>query len=239
MPEVSVPITHLPLRFAVGEGQGLSSNSWRSWRGTDSTLYIACRDNYREMKASLHPACWQFGMTSEAWARHSKARNGPRHWQQWKPVNANSEGLRSVFRLEFIHSELAITPEMKLGRVWKEPVFIGQALGFEQTNVSVLIGRHDARYEFKDRPQIDLARVRISNDEDLLVVVSGADVLPAYRRALFDAYRANLPFGPIDAKVGHRMLIFGFDDLGSRFLTELHIVRPRSDTLFGPLSERS
>jgi hypothetical protein len=51
------------LRFAVGDSVGLSSNSWRVWAKRDDDVYIVCRDNYKELKVSLHGHRWRVGVT--------------------------------------------------------------------------------------------------------------------------------------------------------------------------------
>jgi hypothetical protein len=52
-------------RFAVGTPMGLSTNSWRAWVGGQD-VYVKCRDNFNEVKASLHASgTWRFGFTQE------------------------------------------------------------------------------------------------------------------------------------------------------------------------------
>jgi hypothetical protein len=55
----SLPIPSFPARFVVGLDAGLTSNAWRVWTGPDGSIYLACRDNYQELKASLHPTLWR------------------------------------------------------------------------------------------------------------------------------------------------------------------------------------
>ena len=48
-----LPVRDKPVRFAVGAPDGITSNSWKIW-AKKSGAYIACRDNFKETKVSLH-----------------------------------------------------------------------------------------------------------------------------------------------------------------------------------------
>jgi hypothetical protein len=50
----NLPIKDKPARITVGDPNGLTSNSWRVRVEQKSELYIACRDNFKEIKVSLH-----------------------------------------------------------------------------------------------------------------------------------------------------------------------------------------
>lgn len=64
-PDTRLPLVRQPLRFAVGVPTGASTNSWKVWvRGDD--VYVACRDNFREIKVSLHASgIWRVGFTDD------------------------------------------------------------------------------------------------------------------------------------------------------------------------------
>ena len=40
-----LPLKKSPVRFAVGDPNGVTSNSWRIWTSKHGDVYIACRDN--------------------------------------------------------------------------------------------------------------------------------------------------------------------------------------------------
>lgn len=66
-PTLQVPIRKSPLRFAVGRPDGASSNSWKLWTVPAGDVYVACRDNFRDMKVSLHASGrWRLGFTERA-----------------------------------------------------------------------------------------------------------------------------------------------------------------------------
>lgn len=86
-PETPLPLTEQPLRFAIGTPLGPSTNSWRVWvHGNDT--YVACRDNFREIKVSLHASgVWRVGFTRDfVKLRPDMLPDGKdRVWKKWTP----------------------------------------------------------------------------------------------------------------------------------------------------------
>lgn len=91
-PNTPIPKTGDPIRIAVGTPNGVSSNSWRVWvRGLDT--YVKCRDNFREIKISLHASgIWRVALTEETIkARPEIAYGGSdRVIQRWRPDLAHA-----------------------------------------------------------------------------------------------------------------------------------------------------
>jgi hypothetical protein len=86
-PEISIPLTRSPVRFAVGAPTGASTNSWKVWVHKDD-IYVACRDNFSGIKVSLHASgIWRVGFTQEfAQARSDIVPEGQdRIMKKWKP----------------------------------------------------------------------------------------------------------------------------------------------------------
>jgi len=82
----ALPINDRPVRFAVGNPKGLTSNSWRVWAEKKCELYIACRDNFKETKVSLHASGrWRMGYTTEAIAKNPSlvSPGDDRAWEIW------------------------------------------------------------------------------------------------------------------------------------------------------------
>ena len=81
-----LPFRTGPIRFAVGAPDGLSSNSWRFWTERSGDAYLACRDNFQNMKVSLQASGrWRMAYTAEAVAENP-ARVPPaenRAWEVW------------------------------------------------------------------------------------------------------------------------------------------------------------
>lgn len=86
-PGTKLPLTRSPIRFAIGTPMGPSTNSWRVWvQGRD--IYVKCRDNFGEVKASLHASGnWRFGFTEEFSASipYLLPDGQDRVWTKWRP----------------------------------------------------------------------------------------------------------------------------------------------------------
>jgi hypothetical protein len=121
-----LPILSGAVRFAVGDPDGLTTNSWRVWNEGDD-VYVACRDNARETKASLHASGkWRFGFTSEAVrARPELAPDGSdRTWERWQRPAEQVPGFTRALDLFFLRSELAVTPELRPEKLWRDNVYL-------------------------------------------------------------------------------------------------------------------
>jgi hypothetical protein len=81
-----LPIRKGPVRFAVGPPNGLTSNSWKLWANRKGDVYIACRDNFKEAKVSLHASGrWRMGFAASALIK--KVNLPPvqnRAWEVWR-----------------------------------------------------------------------------------------------------------------------------------------------------------
>jgi hypothetical protein len=89
-----LPIRNKPVRFAVGAPHETTSNSWKIW-ATKSGVYIACRDNFKNTKVSLHtssdprvPGRWRVGFTTEAFP-HVRSPYDNRAWEVWNEPPAS------------------------------------------------------------------------------------------------------------------------------------------------------
>lgn len=50
----NLPIRGSEFRFAIGDAEGLTSNSCRIWVGSITDVYLAFGDMFKEAKVSLH-----------------------------------------------------------------------------------------------------------------------------------------------------------------------------------------
>jgi hypothetical protein len=102
------------VRFAVLSHSGLSSNSWGVWVGKDETVYIGCRDNFQQVKVSLHPSPnretgrWRVGFATQALGKIGQLLpNGQnRAWDVWDEPQAQLPNATVAFKLLFPASEL-------------------------------------------------------------------------------------------------------------------------------------
>ena len=121
------PIRRGSVRFAVGHPHGLTSNSWKMWATKAGDVYLACRDNFNDTKVSLHASGrWRMGFTTEAVARAGAlvATGGNRAWDIWDEPPPSLPGTAVAFRLFFATSELAVRPEQRTPREWKDVIFV-------------------------------------------------------------------------------------------------------------------
>jgi hypothetical protein len=122
-----LPIRNDVVRFAVGNPMAKTSNGWRVWTEGPGDIYIACRDNFKETKVSLHVSGnWRFGFTSQAVdARPELVADGKnRAWEVWKKPGEFVDGVIQAFKLIFPLMELAISPEQRIGTNWKNTIYI-------------------------------------------------------------------------------------------------------------------
>ena len=101
------PLREDPIRFAVMNMKGISSNSWRIWKENDGSAYIKCRDNMKEMKVSLHPSgAQQVALTTESGVAPMP---GGRFWNRWEePPHYDGTALIPTFSLFFPNWALAL-----------------------------------------------------------------------------------------------------------------------------------
>ena len=125
--QLGLPKTRGPLRFAVGPPDGLTSNAWRFWTTRRGDVYIACRDNFQEAKVSLHASGrWRMGFTTEAIGRNPQLipADADRAWEVWDEPPASLPNTIVAFRLIFPTSELAVRPEQRPVKKWKNVLYI-------------------------------------------------------------------------------------------------------------------
>lgn len=109
-PATPLPLTKSPCRVAVGTPSGPSTNSWRIWVQGDD-VYIKCRDNFRELKVSLHASgIWRLGFTEEfIRSRPDFLPDGKdRVWKKWRPSFTDPK--RPVIGFQVV----ALTPTLYL-----------------------------------------------------------------------------------------------------------------------------
>jgi hypothetical protein len=118
------------IRFAVGAPDGLTSNSWKFWTERSGDAYLACRDNFQNMKVSLHASGrWRMAYTAEAVAENPALvpAGENRAWEVWDEPPPVIPDVVVAFRLIFPTIELGVRPDQRGTRQWRNTVFIGAA----------------------------------------------------------------------------------------------------------------
>ena len=121
-PGTRLPLVRQPLRFAVGVPTGASTNSWKVWvRGDDA--YVACRDNFREIKVSLHASgIWRVGFIDNFVKQRPDMlpSGGDRVWKKWTPRLDDQH--RSVIGFQLAAPAPALYLEPRDRRRWPPSV---------------------------------------------------------------------------------------------------------------------
>jgi hypothetical protein len=225
-----LPIRNQPARFAVGDPNGLTSNSWRVWFEKKSGVYIACRDSFTETKVSLHTSGrWRMGFTTQAVAKNPGliAANADSAWEVWdKPAETLPKTI-TAFHLYFPTSELALLPKHRVGKKWKDVIYVESGPPGKMTVVTLFITTGDLELTHESEPSFVLASFEIGADRYVKLVAHGdADgFVPGiiakgaeYARALASEKKIDVPPGAFSYFFGHR-------DNGARFFVGAHMTR--------------
>lgn len=164
--DLNLPTRSGPVRFAVGAPDDLTSNSWRFWTTAAGDAYLACRDNFNNMKVSLHASGrWRMAYTSEALALNPAlvAAGSDRAWEVWDEPPAVLPEIVAAFRLIFLTSELAVRPEQRATRQWRNTVFIEAAPAGtgKLTVVTLFVTRGEPEIVHASEPSFCLASLRL------------------------------------------------------------------------------
>lgn len=165
-----------PVRFAVGSPTGLTSNAWRVWTTKQGDIYIACRDNFKEAKVSLHASGqWRMGFTTEALAKNTDLipRDENRAWEVWNKPPASLPNTVTAFRLFFPTSELAVRAEQRVTKDWKDVVYIEAAPLGKLTAVTLFVTLGETTIRHESEPSFCLASLDIGNNRRAQLIAHG------------------------------------------------------------------
>jgi len=228
-------MTEPTLRFAIGDQDGLSSNSWRIWVKPDGDVYIRCRDNYKELKVSLHGDRWRVGFSEEGAAStaHVPTNQENRAWMVWDrppPV----DGITLGFRIFYFSSELSILPADRIPQKWRGVDFVPTGpegtitlalITLNEPGRTLTVPNEDQYRNFLPLPdggQVQLTIHSIELDEDFR-----RSVMVGYRQAVM----MGLDFGITVPPTTKFFLTGTSDEGGWPFATEVNLLRPDPDPL--------
>ena len=165
------------MRFAVGSPDGLTSNAWRVWTAKKrGDVYIACRDNFKEVKVSLHASGrWRVGFTSEALVKNPRLlRNDQnRAWDVWDKPPASLPNTVTAFKLVFPTSELAVRPDQRVSPGWPDVFYVEAAPPGKLTVVTLFVTLGDLKLTHASEPSFILASLDIDGTRRALLVAHG------------------------------------------------------------------
>ena len=227
------------IRFAVGDTDGLSSNSWRVWRNQRGDVYIRCRDGYKELKVSLHGTRWRVGMTEESAVATADRRpeGQDRAWMKWERP-AEVGGITMGFRILFLPSELAVLPEQRISDKWKAVDWVPAPPAGCVTIATVTLNREGHAFAVADVdqwhgfiPLSDGGNVQLTLHTEQFGDGFRKGVSVAFRQAVEKTRAFEEQSGTSVPQTGRIFLVGrgGSDD--SPFSTELAYHRPARDPL--------
>jgi hypothetical protein len=218
-----LPFRKGPIRFAVGPPTGLTSNAWRLWTNKKGDVYLACRDNIKEAKVSLHiSGRWRIGFTTEALTKNTKLlpTDQNRALEVWDAPPPAMPNTVVAFRLLFPTSELAVRPDQRTPEAWANVIFIEAGPPGKMTVLTLFITTGEVILSHETEPSFCLASLNVGSGHYAQLVAHGEpDVeLPAViernvSQARFQAERAGVEV-PIDGYV----YFFGQMNDGSRYI---------------------
>lgn len=177
-PSLTFPIRRGPVRFAVGHPNGLTSNAWIILTGKPGDVYIACRDNFKEAKVSLHASGrWRMAWSETAVAKNSRllSSDGKRTWDVWDEPPPSLPGVVTAFHLIFPTSELAVRPERRPSNDWSRVIYIEAAPPGQMVLVTLFVTAGDPILEPQGGgPSIRLASLGIGEGRSAQLVAYGA-----------------------------------------------------------------
>jgi hypothetical protein len=158
-----LPILNKPARFAVGDPNGLTSNSWIVKSHSVSGIYIACRDNFNEAKVSLHPkgkGDWRMAFVSKEIAQKMTG-DTKREWSVWAEPPELLPNLVVAIHLYFPTSEIVVPPELRKASKWKNVIFIEAGPPGKMTIVTLFITTGNLNPIHESEPSFVLASFEI------------------------------------------------------------------------------
>jgi hypothetical protein len=221
--QLGLPLLKGPVRFAVGPPDGLTSNSWRMWTSKVGDIYIACRDNFKEAKVSLHASGrWRMGFTTEAISKKLQLLppDTNRAWDVWDEPPASLPDSVIAFRLIFPTSELAVRPEQRSANLWKPVLYIEQAPPGKVTIITLFVTKGALTLRHESEPSFCLASLAIGNNRraQLLAHTDPSDGLDDFvEKGVANASKQAESAGVVIPKEGY-FYLFGQRDNGCRFI---------------------
>jgi hypothetical protein len=221
-----LPIRKGPVRFAVGPPNGLTSNSWTLRTEKKGNIYIACRDNFKEAKISLHASGrWRMGFTSEALVKNprlARLEGRNRAWEVWDKPPPQLPSVTIAFRLYFPTSELAVRPEQRPASEWGSVIFIepAPAGGGKLSALTLFVTKGDVEPRHESEPSFRLASLAIGRDLHAQLVAHGEPEgnIPKIIERTRDEGRRKVRASGLELPAGAYLYVLGRSDDGSRFL---------------------
>ena len=229
--KLELPLTNGPVRFAVGPPDGLTSNSWRLWTTKRRDVYIACRDNFKEVKVSLHVSGrWRMGLTEEAIAKNPRflPPDVNRAWEVWDEPPASLPRTVTAFRLIFPTSELSVRPDQRPVEQWKNVLHIEAAPPGKVTIITLFITEGALTIRHESEPSICLASTDIGNTRRAQLIAHNdpADGIEDFVKSSVVGARKQYEAAGLELPPDAYGYFFGHREDGCRFIVGARMGRP-------------
>ncbi len=218
-----LPYKKGPIRFAVGDPNGLTSNAWRIWTSKAGDMYIACRDNFKETKVSLHVSGrWRMGFTTESINKNpllvDEGQN--RAWDVWDRPPENIPNTVRAFQLVFTNSQLAVSPDQRPPKKWKNVTYIEAPPSGKLTVLTLFLTYGNIKLAHESEPSFCLASLDLGNGYYAQVLAHGdpeGNMPDMISRSVVEA-RLKAERAGIKIPEGAYGYFFGRHDDGTRYI---------------------
>jgi hypothetical protein len=223
---LALPLRQSPIRFCVGYPDGLTSNSWRFWVHKND-IYIACRDSFQVAKVSLHASGrWRMGFTEAAMKNNPSLIPADRNraWDVWDEPPPQLPQAVVAFKLVFPTSELAITPEQRTSKLWKNVVYVDiwkQLPSDWLTVITLFVTTGDLHPRHERDPSFWIASLDIGRGRYAQLVAHGdpeGDIHDVLRESIRTLSAQAEQAGVKDIPPGANAYLFGETPEGVRYI---------------------
>lgn len=221
--QLGLPLLKGPVRFAVGPPDGLTSNAWRMWTSKHGDIYIACRDNFKEAKVSLHASGrWRMGFTTDAISKNPQLLlpDTNRAWDVWDEPPTSLPDSVVAFQLIFPTSELAVRPEQRQAKLWDRVLHIESAPPGKVTIITLFITKGAPMLKHEFEPSFCLVSLAIGNDRraQLIAHTDPSDGLDDFVEKGVAKARKQAESAGVKIPQEGYFYLFGQRDNGCRFI---------------------
>ena len=216
------------VHFAVGSPNGLTSNSWGIWASKHGDVYIACRDNFKEAKVSLHASGrWRMGFTTEAISNNSQLlpSDQNRAWEVWDQPPITLPNTVIAFQLVFPTSELGVRPEQRISKEWKDVFYIEAAPSGKLTVLTLFVTVGNMVLTHECEPSFWLASLDIGGGRYAQLIAHGdpENDFPQLLEQSVATAQKHAETSGIILPEGSYSYFFGKRENGSRFIFGAYI----------------
>lgn len=224
-PNKKIPLVNSPIRFAVGTPDGMSSNSWRVWvRGED--VYVSCRDNFKELKVSLHASgVWRVAFTEQAFSSNPDlfSANGDRLLQRYKPDLTQKNKAVVGFQIVILNTGLYLKKDQR--KKWPNSIVFIEPPSSDR-DMSVLSIVVVSSTEYISVPEnvrgVVIGKLHLGSDKTVQLVVTH-ESNEIMRPQIAEAFERSLPSHPSNLTEDAIFTVHGSRGDGTPWISALKV----------------